>query len=158
MSGRPIRAENGNIIGSILVQRAVSNSFVDGIKKDTGLDSSVYGFNQRSATTLTTPDGLNRAVGLRETSSQVNATVLKSGRSLTTDTSFNSRLYLTGYAPLKDADNNTVGMLMVAKPADSLLATAGRSVQLAFSVAVTLLLLSIYPVYRVAKKISNSIR
>ena len=158
VTAQPIRSSAGLIVGSITVSRAVSAAFVDGIKKATGLDSTVYGGDQRSATTLTTADGIHRAVGIRETNQSVIKTVIKQGKSYSGETSYQNRSYLAAYAPLKDVDNNTVGMLLVAKPASALLAAAGRSIELAFLTAVALLALSIVPVYFIAKKISYGVR
>ena len=158
VTAQPIRSSTGLIVGSVTVSRAISAAFVDGIKKATGLDSTVYGGDQRSATTLTTADGIHRAVGIRETNQSVIKTVIKQGKSYSGETSYQNRSYLAAYVPLKDVDNNTVGMLLVAKPASALLAAAGRSIELAFLTAVALLALSIVPVYFIAKKISYGVR
>ncbi len=158
MSARPVRDSSGLIVGTVTVARAVSSAFVDGIRSATGLQSTVYGGDQRAATTLTSGDGLHRAIGLRETNGQVLSTVLHQGKSYSGETSFQNRAYLAAYAPLKDDDKNTVGMLLVARPADTLLAAAGRSVELAFLISVGLLALSIAPVYLIARKISNGVR
>jgi hypothetical protein len=158
VSALPIRTPEGLIVGSIIASRSISNAFVDGIKSSTGLDSTVYGKDQRSATTLTTADGKHRAVGIKETNNDVLTTVLKQGKDFRGETSYQNRTYLAAYAPLKDADNTTLGMLLVARPASSLLADAGRSIELAFLTTVALLALSIVPVYLIAKKISSGVR
>lgn len=158
ITARPIRNTKGLVVGTVTVARGISSGFVDGIRADTGLDSTVYGGSQRAATTLTDPDGLHRAVGLKETNTAVLTRVLQQGKSYDGETDFQNRRYLAAYTPLKDVDNNTVGMLLVARPADSLLATAGRSVELAFLVAIALLALSIVPVYMIAQKISGGVR
>ena len=158
VTAQPIRDNKGFIVGSITASRAVSDAFVDGIKNATGLDSTVYGGKQRSATTLKTADGRHRAIGIQETNKSVLQTVLRNGKSYSGEATYQNRSYLAAYAPLKDADNNTVGMLLVAKPASALLAAAGRSIELAFLTAVALLAFSILPVYYIAKKISGGVR
>jgi hypothetical protein len=154
----PIKSADGSIVGSVVLSRAVSSAFVDGIRATTGLDSTIYGHAQRSATTLTSPDGLHRAIGIAETNHTVLTKVLKEGRTYSGETQYQNRSYLAAYAPLKDVDNNTVGMLLVARPASGLLTAAGHSIELAFLTAVGLLALSIVPVYLVAKKIAGGVR
>ncbi|MEO8105570.1 MAG: cache domain-containing protein [Candidatus Saccharibacteria bacterium] len=158
MSTRPIRDGNGLIVGTVTVAQTISSAFVDGIRSATGLESSIYGGDVRAATTLLSGDGLHRAIGLRETNDGVLRAVLKEGKSYSGDASFQNRDYLAAYAPLKDENNNTVGMLLVARPADSLLAAAGRLVELAFLVSVGLLAVSVLPVYAIARKISEAVR
>jgi len=60
--------------------------------------------------------------------------------------------------PLKDVDNNPVGMLFVGKPQVGVLQAAGRSIEMTFLVAVILLVLSIIPAYFISKYLTNQIR
>lgn len=158
VSVQPIRDSNNLIVGSLSASRTISNAFVDGIKSSTGLDSTVYAGDSRSATTLKTTDGRNRAIGIKETNQTITDRVVGSGKSFSGEVTFQNRIYLAAYTPLKDADNKPVGMLLVARPASDLLATASRSVELAFVVAVGLLIVSIVPVYLISKKIAGSVR
>lgn len=158
VSAQPIRNSGGLIVGSVVISRSISSAFVDSIKMATGLDSSVYGHDIRSATTLKTPDNLHRAVGIKETNKTVLRTVLKNGKSYSGETSYQNRAFLAAYTPLRDVNNNNVGMLLVARPASDLLATATKSTELAFLTAVGLLILSILPVYLIAKKIASDVR
>lgn len=157
-SVQPIRNEQGLIVGTVSLTQTISSAFVDNIKSATGLDSTIYGNDQRSATTLKTADNLHRAVGIKEVNTTILKTVLKQGKSYSGEASFQNRSYLAAYTPLKDADNNTVGMLLVARPASQLLANASRSIELAFLTAVGLLLLSIAPIYLLARKIAGDVR
>lgn len=158
VSAQPIRSDQGLIVGSVVIARSISSAFVDSIKTATGLDSSVYGHDIRSATTLKMPDKLHRAVGIKETNKTVLKTVLKNGKSYSGETSYQNRAFLAAYTPLRDINNNNVGMLLVARPASDLLATATKSTELAFLTAVGLLILSILPVYLIAKKIAGDVR
>jgi len=156
-AARPIRDAGGNIIGTITSGRNITGSFVDGIRSATSLDSSVYGANIRSATTLAAQDG-SRAIGVKETSNAVNNAVLKHGRSYSGLLDFGNRTYLASYVPLKDINNTPVGMLLVARPADILLSAATQSIQFIFIFVVMLIMVSVYPIYRVAKYLSQQIR
>jgi len=66
----PIKVEK-DTIGVILMGSDIDNSYVDGIKKATGLDASVYSDNIRSATTFIASDGKSRYLGIKESSSNV---------------------------------------------------------------------------------------
>jgi len=158
ISIQPIRDANNLIVGSLSASRTISNAFVDGIKSATDLDSTVYAGNRRSATTLMTTDGRNRAIGIKETNFDITDTVINKGKSFSGEVTYQNRVYLAAYTPLKDADNTPVGMLLVARPASDLLATATRSVELAFVIAVGLLALSVVPVYLLSKKIAGSVK
>ena len=158
VSAQPLRDSKGFIVGSVQVYRSIGSAFVDSIKSSTGLDSSVYGNSRRSATTLKSSDNLHRAVGVSETNSEVLDQVLKKGNSFAGETSYANQLYLAAYAPLVDADNNKVGMLLVARPAAQLFAAATKSTELAFLTAIGLLMLSVAPVYLLSKKISGDVR
>jgi hypothetical protein len=155
VAARPIRDAAGAVIGTVSAGRAISNGFVDGVKTATALDSTVYGGNVRSATTLVTADGTTRAVGVQETSDAVKTTVLKQGKSYAGTVAEQHRSYLAAYIPLKDADSSTVAMVLVSRPEDELLALAGRTVQLTFLMAIALLVISILPIYLIARRLAR---
>jgi hypothetical protein len=155
---QPVRDHQGFIVGSVSLTQTISNAFVDNIKSGTGLDSTVYGNDQRSATTLKTADTLHREIGIKEINPTVLKTVLHDGKSYSGEASFQNRSYLAAYSALKDADGTTVGMLLVARPASQLLASASRSTELTFLTAVGLLFVSIFPVYVLARKITGDVR
>ena len=158
VSSRPIRDSSGAIVGAIIAGQAVSNAFVDGIKHDTGLDSTVYAGDTRAATTLVAADGTTRSLGVKETDAKVKDNVLQHGKDYSGTISIQHRDYLASYTPLKDADNNVVGMLTVSRPQDQLLGVAGQSVQLTFLLAICLLILTIAPIYWIAKRISDQVK
>jgi len=158
VAARPLRDSGGAIIGMVIAGRAVGNSFVDGIKSATGLDSAVYGSDIRAATTLVAADGVTREVGIRETTAAVRKTVLAQGKAYSGSTQFQHRDYLAAYSPLKDADGNPVAMVLVARTQDQLLAVAGQTIQLTFLMAVLLLIVSILPIYLIARRLAGQMR
>jgi len=158
VASHPIRNAAGSIVGVVIVSRAITSAFVDGIKHDTGLDSTVFAGNVRSATTLVTADGTTRAIGTKETSATLNRTVLKEGNKYQGVVSFQNIDYLGAFVPLKDADNQTVGMLSVVRPQSELLATAGQSIQLTFLLSILLIIVSVGPIYLVARRIAGEAR
>ncbi len=153
----PVRDAGGAIIGVVVAGRAISNAFVDGIKASTGLDSAVYGGNVRAATTLTTGNGVDRAIGVTETSAVVNDKTLKKGESYSGRLSLQNRAYLVAYAPLKDINNVPVGMLLIARPLDALYATANQSIEVTFLLVVLLLILSVAPVYYISRYLTRQL-
>lgn len=156
-STTPIRDASNTIVGTVTVRLGADNAFVDGIKHSTGLDSAVFAGNVRSATTFVAPDGVSRLVGVKDTNASVQNTVLKKGKSFNGSVSILNRQYLAVYAPLKDIDNTTVGMLFIGVPQASILQDAGHSVELTFVVTAILLLLSIVPAFLISKYISNQL-
>jgi hypothetical protein len=158
VAGAPIRDSSGSIIGTVIAGRAISNAFVDGIRSSTGLDSAVYGSDIRAATTLLNPGSDDRAIGVKETTPVVIDQVLKRDQSYSGIVNFQSRPYLAAFAPLRDVNNEPVGMLLVAHPESELYDAANRSVQLTFLFVVALILLSVYPVYRISRFLSSQLR
>jgi sensor histidine kinase regulating citrate/malate metabolism len=158
VASSPIRDAGGTIVGVAIVGRTISNAFVDGIRASTGLDSAVYGGNIRAATTLVASNGSDRAIGIKETSAAVNQQVLAKDKSYSGTLSLQNRPYLAAFAPLRDVNNVTVGMLLVARPTDALFAAANRSIQLTFLFVVVLVLVSVYPVYLVSRFLSRQLK
>jgi len=150
----PVRDSSAQIIGTVSVSTVIDNSFLDGIKRSTGLDAAVYSGNVRSATTFTAPDGVSRWVGVKETNADVQATVLKQAKIFQGQLSILNRDYLAVYAPLKDADNTVVGMIFIGEPEVAVLKTTTYLISLTFIVAATLLVASIVPAYIIAKYIT----
>jgi len=153
----PVRDSSGNIVGTVSVGLAADNGFMDGIKNSTGLDSAIYSGNVLSATTFLAADGKTRQVGVKQADKTIDSTVLTHGQTYKGTLNVLNRPLLAVYAPLKDADNNVVGMLFVAKPQSSLLKTAGRSIELTFVVAAVLIVLSIIPAYLMARYLSRQL-
>ncbi|MBU0572683.1 cache domain-containing protein [Patescibacteria group bacterium] len=145
------------VIGVVMVGSDIDNAFVDGVKEATGLDASVYADNIRSATTFVAPDGKSRWIGIKEETEEVKKTVLVDGEIYTGSVKLLNVPYFAAYAPLKNIDNNPVGMLFVGRPEVSILQTASRSIELTFITTAILLIISILPAYFVSKYIVGQI-
>jgi hypothetical protein len=157
-STAPIEDSNKNIVGTVSVGLVIDNAFVDGIKHATGLDSAIYSNNIRSATTFLVPDGKSRWVGVAENSKQIKQNVLINGKTFKGPISVLNRSYLAVYAPLKDVDNNIVGMIFIGKSQAEVLQTANHSIELTFLVTAVLMVLSIWPSYIVARHIARQLQ
>ncbi len=154
----PVRDSAKNIIGTITVSLVADNTFTDGIKNSTGLDSAIYSKNILSATTFLSPDGKSHQIGIKENNNAVNSEVLDRGETFKGPLTILNRSYLSVFTPLKDADGSVVGMLFIGKPQTSILTTAGHSIELTFVVAAILLILAIIPAYLLAKQLARQIQ
>jgi hypothetical protein len=152
----PIKSD-GKVIGAVLAGSLIDNTFVEGLKTATGLDTIIYGGNQVSAGTIVSSDGKSRLNGMKEERTAIKTKVLVNGESYTGSTTLLGIGYYGAYAPLTDSDGNAVGMLLVGRPQYSVLQTAGRSIELTFLVTAVLLVLSIIPAYLVARYLSRQI-
>lgn len=157
-SGSPVRNTDRTIVGATLVGLTVDNALLDGIKKATGLESSIYAGNTRSATTLSAADGQTRWIGIKEENQEIKKTVLEQNQTFRGPLNLLNRPFLGVFAPLSDADNAVVGMLFVGTPSIQLLAAAARSIEITLVLAVLLLILSILPVYKIAKYLAKQLR
>ncbi len=153
----PVREASSKIIGTVTVGLVADNAFVDGIKRSTGLESSIYAGNVRSATTTLAPDGLSRLIGVKDTNNPVQQTVLRDGKTYKGTVSIANRDILAVYSPLKDVDNVVIGMLFIGTPRDTVLKTASRSVEQTFIVTAILLLAAVLPAYLVSRYISKQL-
>jgi len=156
-SAVPVRAGD-TIAGAVLAGTSIDNAFVDGVKRATKLESTLYAGDQISATTLIASDGQTRPIGLREKNREVTMAVLSGGKGYQGTTSFLGRPYLGAYEPLKDHADMVVGMLYMGTPQSGVLATAGKSIELTFAAAVILLIASVFPAYVIAHSIASQVR
>jgi len=151
----PVRSASGTVVGVVITQQAIDNTFLDNIKNATNLDSGVYAGDVRAATTFVAPDGISRWVGVSEPSKAVQQTVLVHGQAFKGSLNILNRSYLVVYAPLKDMNNNVVGMLLTAQTQQTMLQTIAHSIELTFLAAIGSLLIMIVPAYLLAKHMAK---
>ena len=152
-----VNTANNQIVGAAESSLVLDSAFVDGIKQATGLDSSIYAGNVVSATTFLAPDGITRWIGIKETNNAVQNTVLKQDQTFKGILNIQNRQYLAVYMPLKDINNNIIGMIFIGQPQVAILEAAGRSVELTFVVTALLLIVSIIPAYLISKYLSRQL-
>jgi len=153
----PIRNDK-EIIGIVMVGVTIDNSFVDGVKAATTLETAVYANNIRSATTIVAADGKSRYIGIKEESEVVKKSVLDEGKTYTGPVEILNVPYFGAFMALKDVDNNPVGMLFVGREQLSLLQTASKSIQLSFILAVFFLSFSVIPAFLISKYIADQVQ
>jgi hypothetical protein len=153
----PIKKE-GNVVGAVMVGLVLDNVFVDGLKGATGMESSIYGGETLSATTLTDVNATTRMVGIKETRKDILDKVLIKGENYSGSINLLNIPYIASYLPLKDVESNPVGMLFVAKPQIAVLQTAAHSIELTFLIAAILIGFSILPARMISLYIAKQIR
>lgn len=70
-----------------------------------------------SATTFTSPDGKTEIIGMKEEHAYVKNVVLTKGEAYSGSLPVRETVYTAAFLPLKDVDNNPVGMLFVGRAA-----------------------------------------
>jgi hypothetical protein len=148
----PVRPDK-EVIGVVMVGSNIDNAFVDGLKKATTLESSVYAGNTRSATTFVSADGKSRWIGIKEENVQVKQKVLNEKQAYSGFISILNVPFMAAFSPLEDIEGNSVGMLFVGQPEVAILQAASRSIELTFLVTAALLILSALPSYLISKHI-----
>ncbi len=144
--------------GALLLSFQIDSAFVDGLKSATGLDSSIYAADIRSATTFIAPDGKSRFVGIKLDNQEVKKQVLDQGNRYLGSVNILNVPYFAAFTPLTDQDKTPVGMIFVGRPQVSLLQAASHSIELTFLTTVILLVFSIFPSYFVSKYLVSQIR
>lgn len=153
----PIRS-GGSVVGVVLAATVIDNAFVDGVKKVTGLDSSIYAGDSIAATTLTSSDGKTRPLGASIGQKEIVTSVLSLGKNYSGELRFAGQPFIGAFEPLPDIDNSVVGMLFIGQPRAAALATAGTSFELTFLVLIVLMLVSILPAFAIGRYITTQIR
>jgi len=127
----PVDTEEG-VIGVVIAGISIDNAFMDGVKRATGLEAAIFGGDTLSATTITDFSGKTRPIGIKETNKEILATLLSKGEKSSGQVTLLNREYFAVYHPLKDVDGVPIGMVLTGKPSYSVLAAAGRSIELTF--------------------------
>ncbi len=109
----PVQA--GEVVGTVAVGVDLSsdNRFVDEMKKDFGVECTIFYGDTRVSTTIL-KDG-KRAVGTKMDNPEVIETVLKKGQRFLKRNEILGKDYNTGYWPIKNTEGKISGMLFVGK-------------------------------------------
>jgi len=153
----PIYGPKNELIGAIITGFIIDNAFADQIKKNTGLEATVYNEDTVQATTIFDPVGKTRNVGAKQTDSQVTEQVLKKGLGFTTATMVLSRPYLSAYFPIKNTEGETIGMLQASRPQTEIVETAATTNRLTLLITMIIVIMASMPSYFIAKKIVEEV-
>ncbi|MCA9379155.1 cache domain-containing protein [Candidatus Dojkabacteria bacterium] len=152
----PVVGSEGSVIGVVQVRYTIDDAFVDSIKRDTGLETSVYAGDQRSATTILAEDGESRRENTKDTNQEVLSDVLDGNQNYTGNVVIVNEEYHGAYAPLHDTDGNTIGMLFVGRPRQLLLDAVESSLLNALLVSIIVSGLALNPAYLLARTLEKN--
>lgn len=148
-----IRNSQNQLIGTATSVIDLDSSFLRGIQKSTGLESSLYAGTVLSATTQDSLSQTTQQIGEKLNNNQISSRVLKDGKNFSGTYGINDSDYIAAFVPVKDPDGVSVAMLSIEQSADSVLLTARRSIELTLILTVALLLISIIPVGLISRSL-----
>lgn len=148
--------EENQIIAAVSTGYVLDSAFVDGVKESTGLDATIYGNDQITATTLVNSEG-GRDIGIKIDNQEILQTVYEEGNIFTGKTRVLNEPFYATYSPLRNPENEIVGSLFIGRPQTSLVDTASRSIELTFYGSALLIAISIIPSYLIAKYINDNL-
>lgn len=142
------------IIGVIITGFLLDTAFVDGIKRITGLDLTIFANDISAATTFQVPESEIRLLGTRETNQDIIKAVLKESGTFTGSTMVLNRPFLGAYIPIKDLEETTIGMFFTGRSQASIMNLVSDTLRLTFSISILLMILSIIPIAWLSRFIS----
>lgn len=154
----PVLDSHEQVVGTVLLTSDLDNTFIANVKKQTGLEASVYKGDTLAATTLKMPDNKSQAVGVMINNPLVSKQVLASGRDYKGPVSILNRGYFGAFLPLKDIQGKNLGMLFVGQPQTDILFAAGIALELTFGLAALVIVLSLIPITLVARYIAYQLK
>jgi len=152
----PIQLQE-DIVGAVVLGFLLDSVLADSIKKITGLEMSIFENETQVATTIFNVDGHTRNIGIKNIDSRVLQAVLEEGNALTLRTTVLSRPFLASFLPLRDADNNIVGMISASKPQAEILETAQATNRLTLVIVMIIMIILIMPIYFITRRLSKEI-
>lgn len=152
----PLR-QNGLVVGTLSTGAELNNSFVDGIKTSTGLESSIYVGDRLSATTFLGSSNGTRLAGTKLDNQEIENTVIRNRAVFKGITQVAGVDYKSVYRPLQDADGAVAGMLMVGKSQDEINKLTNKAISDTFLSAIALMILSAVPALAGARYLARQI-
>lgn len=154
----PIFDDQNKVIAVVISGYNIDSAFVDGMKKATDLDVSVFAGNIRSATTFLAPDGKTRFIGTQEPNTKILETVIDRKELFVGPAQILNQPFYVSYSPLYSAEGEVIGMLSVGSLQTELLETVKASIQQTFFISIILVLISIIPAYLISRYIKENIK
>lgn len=152
ISSSPI-ISSGKVVGVVLAGFPLDNPFVDDLKKITGLDVSVISGDTVVASTIVGPDGRTVISGTKITDKDVLVEVGKNGNFITLETDIVYKPYEASYSPLKNINNEIVGMMSVAKSEQDIYAIANTTNMLTLISVIVIMIILAVPILVFTKKL-----
>ena len=150
--------KDGKVFGSTIVDFPIDQTFVDNIKELTKLDVTINVDGVHNATTFVDQNE-RRISGTLISNAEILALVNDNQKSPWTWSGaerIDSQVFLTVYRSLNDSDNMNIASLMVAQPQQEVIDGIDESIKLTFGSISLLIMVSLVPLYYVAKSVSKS--
>jgi len=145
--------QDDKVIGAVVAGFPLDNVMVDGIKKITGLEMTLYVNDTSVATTTMSNDGRSRLTGVSITDKDVKEEVLIKGGNTTSEIYIDDMLFLSSYIPITNGDGEIVGMFSSAKPQADILDIANSTNRLTLITVTLIILLLTLPVYAITRRL-----
>jgi methyl-accepting chemotaxis protein len=123
-AGAPVKID-GRIVGTVTpgVDLPKDHAFVDDIKKDFGVECTIFDQDERITTTLQR-DG-KRIIGTKMDNPKVIETVLKNAQTFLNKNRIQGEDYNTAYWPITGADGKITGMFFIGKDRSAIVKSLG---------------------------------
>jgi hypothetical protein len=148
-AGSPL-VKDGEVIGAVIVDTPLDIAFVDRIGTVTGLDVIIYANEHRVATTLRDSNGQPLVAATIE-DEQLKDIVLQQGKIFRSSSILNSRPYFIAALPIKNSNEENIGVLAAGIPAQDLVDSLATSTKTSFLATFILLILSLIPFHYIAR-------
>lgn len=148
---------DGKLAGTISIGTSlVTPPYLDWLKNLSGMDVTIFKGNTRVMTTLM-KDG-DRAIGTKLDSPEIEAAVLREGKTFFTQNDINGVKYKSAYWPMRTADGKIAGMWFVGMPLTDLKSLESQAIYNTIIVAVALLLVQLAISVVIGLKVSAPVR
>lgn len=147
-----------NLIGFLIIEEKLDNNFIDGLKKSTGLEASIYGKNRLSATNIDFFGKNISLIGIEEKNKIVMEKVFKQKQTTSLSINILNIPYLGAFSPIYDLNNKVIGMFFIGEPETKVFQTAVYSMQITFLTSIILLIFSILPIFYLSKYLNSQLK
>ncbi len=113
--------QGSQVIGAVETRHVFDNAFVDFSKARTGLDTTIFSGDKRSATTIRTSDGISRWIGSLLNNEEIEETVLIGGKAYRDIVDRLGIPYYSAFEPVRNINGEIIGMVAVGVPTNILL-------------------------------------
>lgn len=150
-SAAPIFNDEKNIIGVVIAGFELDNSFVDGVKEVTGLDTNIFAEDIRIASTFSSENGKLLLIGTKETNDEIVEKVIGKKESFSGKNTFGNIPYYSYYLPLVSYEDRVIGMIAVSRSQLEVVNTIKENIRITFTGSVILMIFSVIPSFLLAR-------
>jgi len=147
-------SEGDEVVGGVVMGLTIDPLLLSGIKTATGLEVGVFKDQLLSASSLSVDQG--DLVGIVEDREEI-VDLVFNGQIYRGPVEFLGVPYLAVYEPVVDENGVVVGMLFGGRSEVEVMATAARSLEITFYITASLIVLSWWPAWKIAKSIQQQV-